>query len=113
MVWSFMLPCWLTGHDEPHVLGPGAGGTAFLNLDAFSPLLHLSQLSGCSHPVPAPFPAAWLCGSAHCLLETLLHCWAYLLQHQVAILAACGRQEPPGSGLRAGGWPMGIPPWPS
>lgn len=57
MLWSFTLPRWLTGHDMLRILGPSAGGTAFLNSDAFSPLLTLLQLSGCSYPVPAPCAA--------------------------------------------------------
>ncbi|XP_075360821.1 LIM domain-binding protein 1 isoform X1 [Mycteria americana] len=113
MPWSFSLLCWLTGRKELNVLGPSAGGTAFLNPDAF-----------CSPP--AFIVAEWLlrsCSlamrrcldghqSARCLLDPSLHRWASFLQHRLSILVARGRWEVPGPGLRAGWRPTGITPRP-
>ncbi|KAM9611077.1 uncharacterized protein ACIBXB_022508 [Morphnus guianensis] len=108
MPWSFGLLCWLTGRNELDILGPSAGGTAFLDPDAF-----------CSRP--ASFAAERLLRSCPCTLpcrlamrqcpdgqqrarllpDASLHCWARFLQHRAAILAARGRREVPGPGLQA------------
>lgn len=115
---SFRLLCWLTGHNELDILGPSAGGTAFLNPNAV-----------CSPP--ASIAAEWLLRSCPCALpcrlavrrcpdgqqrarrlpDASLHRWARFLQHRVAILVARGRWEVPGPGLRVCGRTTGIPPW--
>lgn len=112
MPWSFGLVCWLTGRNKVDILGPGAGGTAFLNPDAF-----------CSRP--ASFAAEWLLRSCPCTLpscpamrqcpdgqqrarlfpDASLHCWARFLQSRRPV--GVGKRPAQGCGR-----PTGIPPRP-